>query len=182
MGKQTHVVVICGPAGSGKSTIAKSLASDLAYVYIEGDNYHTEDAVQRMSDGLPLTEAYRWDWLIRLRDTARTALDDNAVGVVLSCSALKRKHRDVIRILALRSPGVFTSFVYLKVSSDALLLRVRTRKDHYMKEDMVDSQLASLEEPDIAEADVMTVDASDTIVSVCGMVKSEVMERICLLE
>ncbi|CAK7243256.1 MAG: hypothetical protein STHCBS139747_004772 [Sporothrix thermara] len=156
-----HVVIICGPAGSGKSTVAKHLASDLSYVYLEGDDFHTPEAVDKMRSGVPLTDTDRWDWLIRLRQAVAQALHQQqqqkkqAIGVVLSCSALKKKYRDVLRVLAIARPqqehlAVQLQFVYLHVPAALLVARVQARANHYMKASMVQSQVAS-EEPPVAK-------------------------------
>lgn len=111
-----------------------------------------------MSHGIPLTDADRWDWLIHLREAALKEVDKGPHGVVLTCSALKRKYRDVIRIAAYNDKKVMVHFVYLKVDQETVLERVRSRKGHYMKEDMVKSQFATLEEPAGDERDCLTVD------------------------
>lgn len=125
--------------------------------------YHTSINIQKMSSGIPLTDADRWDWLILLRQQALCALSTGASGVVLTCSALKRKYRDVIRIASYNDPTVHVHFVRLKATKEMLLQRVRDRKGHYMKDDMVVSQFQSLEEPEADEWDVLTVEVGGTV-------------------
>ncbi|PBP15520.1 glucokinase [Diplocarpon rosae] len=94
-----HLWLITGPAGCGKSTVAEFLAKKMGLPFIEGDSFHPQSNVEKMSRGIPLTDADRWDWLIRLRTEAMARLaSTGAQGVVLTCSALKRKYRDVIRV------------------------------------------------------------------------------------
>lgn len=116
-----------------------------------------------MGNGIPLTDADRWDWLISLRQAAIDALSPSnpnnfksPAGVVVACSALKQKYRDVMRIAAYGSPSVQIHFVYLKLTEAVLLQRVSQRQAHYMKSDMVQSQLAALEEPE-DEWDAITI-------------------------
>jgi gluconokinase len=116
-----------------------------------------------MGNGTPLTDADRWDWLISLRQAAIDALSPSEsnnfhppAGVVVACSALKRKYRDVMRVAAYGSPSVQIHFVYLKLTEAVLMQRVSQRKFHYMKSDMVQSQLAALEEPQ-GEWDAITI-------------------------
>lgn len=116
-----------------------------------------------MSNGTPLTDADRWDWLISLRRAAIDALSPSEsnnfhppAGVVVACSALKQKYRDVMRVAAYGSPSVQIHFVYLKLTEAVLMQRVSQRKSHYMKSDMVQSQLAALEEPK-GEWDAITI-------------------------
>ena len=114
-----------------------------------------------MANGQPLTDADRWDWLILLREQAlQTLVKQNSNGVIVTCSALKRKYRDVIRIASYHNPNVKVHFVFLQASETLLMDRVRLRKDHYMKDYMVHSQFQSLETPTKDELDVLSVDAS----------------------
>lgn len=125
--------------------------------------YHTLTNIQKMSSGIPLTDADRWDWLILLRREALSAFSTGTFGVVLTCSALRRRYRDVIRIASYNDAHVRVHFVYLKATEEMLLQRVRERKGHYMKDDMVTSQFRSLEEPEPDEWDVLTVDVGATV-------------------
>jgi gluconokinase len=116
-----------------------------------------------MGNGVPLTDADRWDWLISLRKAATDALspsDSNnfhpPAGVVVACSALKQKYRDVMRVAAYGSPSVQIHFVYLQLTEEVLMQRVSQRQSHYMKCDMVRSQLQALEEPK-GEWDAITI-------------------------
>jgi gluconokinase len=113
-----------------------------------------------MGNGIPLTDADRWDWLIALREESICRLKAGASGVVLTCSALKRKYRDVIRIAAYQATDVAVHFIYLQAAEEVLLKRVTARQGHYMKPAMVQSQFRSLEEPTAEEADALTVDVS----------------------
>jgi len=123
-----------------------------------------------MAEGHPLTDADRWDWLILLRESALQALASSsssaAPGVIITCSALKRKYRDVIRIAAYHHPSIRVHFVFLNASEAALMDRVRARQNHYMKDYMVHSQFESLEAPKGDEDDVLSVDAGGTSVEV----------------
>lgn len=119
-----------------------------------------------MANGHPLNDADRWDWLILLRDQATAALNTGASGVVLTCSALKRKYRDVMRIASYNDHQVLVHFIYLRASQEVLLQRVHARVGHYMKDSMVKSQFDSLEEPKEDETDVLSVDVSGSFVEV----------------
>ena len=117
-----------------------------------------------MSHGIPLTDQDRWDWLISLRGAAMSALESSASpgGVVVTCSALKQRYRDVIRIAHYNHPDILVHFVYLHAPENVLLQRVGARKGHYMGANMVHSQLETLEEPTKEETDVIRVDVSGT--------------------
>lgn len=113
-----------------------------------------------MSNGIPLTDADRWDWLTRLREESLKQLSFGHDGVVVTCSALKRKYRDVIRVAPYFSPGLQVHFIYLHAPEEVLLQRVAQRKGHYMGAAMVNSQFAILEPPTQDEVDVIRVDCS----------------------
>lgn len=121
-----------------------------------------------MAANIPLDDADRWDWLILLRDQALKCLQEGATGVVVTCSALKKKYRDVIRTAKLydEDPNAAVHFIYLRASKETLLARVAARQNHYMKDAMVVSQLAALEEPDVDEVqrlkDVRIIDVKGT--------------------
>ena len=118
-----------------------------------------------MAEGHPLTDADRWDWLVTLREESLRTLQQHpeSSGVIVTCSALKRKYRDVMRIAAYHHPNdIRVHFVFLKATEALLMDRVRARKNHYMKDYMVHSQFESLEVPMEDERDVLAVDASGT--------------------
>ncbi|KAL0261005.1 hypothetical protein SLS55_004697 [Diplodia seriata] len=173
-----HIWIITGPAGCGKSTVAKHVADQLQLPYIEGDEFHPKANIEKMGNGIPLTDADRWDWLILLREQAVRELETGASGVVVTCSALKKKYRDVIRVASYNNVKVLVHFVYLQATEEMLMARVRARPGHYMKDNMVRSQFESLEEPDQEELskDVLAVDVSGTMPQVQGLALGLVQE------
>ncbi|KAF1347280.1 carbohydrate kinase [Lizonia empirigonia] len=175
-----HILIVTGPAGCGKSTMAKILADRYGFEYIEGDEYHPKANIDKMAAGVPLNDEDRWDWLILLRDQALQDLKQGAKGVVITCSALKKKYRDVIRTARLydEEPDANVHFVYLRADKETLLARVRGRQGHYMKDSMVESQFAALEEPDELEVkqlkDVEIVDVKGGIAEVSQLATAAV--------
>ncbi|EUC31288.1 hypothetical protein COCVIDRAFT_110908 [Bipolaris victoriae FI3] len=178
-----HILIVTGPAGCGKSTIAKHLSDRYGFDYIEGDEFHPKANIDKMAAGIPLNDEDRWDWLILLRDQALTALNNGSRGVVVTCSALKKKYRDVIRTARLydQDPNANVHFVYLRSDMETLLSRVRARQGHYMKDAMVASQFAALEEPDETECkqlkDVEIIDVKGGIQDV-QQLASAAVDRI----
>ena len=130
-----------------------------------------------MSQDEPLTDSDRWNWLSKLREAAANLIRQGAPGVVLSCSALKRKYRDVLRAVRLREDLVL-QFLYLQVSQHLLEERVRTRSNHYMKAAMVQSQLQSLESPDADELDVLIITADDEVSTVHQTARNAVQREV----
>ncbi|HEU5186316.1 MAG TPA: gluconokinase [Gemmatimonadaceae bacterium] len=142
----TGLYVIMGVCGAGKSLIGAKLARALDIEFVEGDALHPPENVRRMAAGIPLTDDDRQDWLIaiaaRLRDAKRAG-----AGLVVSCSALKRRYRDLLRSAG--DPD--TRFVYLAGSRTLLAERMANRRGHFMPPALLDSQLATLEEPSADE-------------------------------
>ncbi|KAI1415554.1 gluconokinase-like protein [Hypoxylon sp. FL1857] len=158
-----HVWLVTGPAGCGKSTVAKHLATALGIPFIEGDEFHTQTSIEKMRNGIPLTDADRWDWLTALREESLRRLEAGDSGVVLTCSALKRKYRDVIRVAPYFSSDVELHFIYLHAPEEVLLKRVTARQGHYMGANMVHSQFDILEPPTRDEIDVISIDVAQSI-------------------
>lgn len=129
--------------------------------------YHPDSNKLKMAQGIPLTDSDRWDWLITLRNeaAARLSTSPTHTGVVVTCSALKQKYRDVIRVAAYNDHGVQVHFIYLYAPEAVLINRVAARQGHYMKSAMVRSQFESLEEPGAEEQgrDVLSCDCSGEI-------------------
>jgi len=149
-------LVVMGVSGTGKSTIGRALAETLGLPFVEGDDLHPEANVAKMAAGIPLTDADRAPWLDRI--AAR--LDR---PVVVTCSALKRGYRDRLRRAA---PDLV--LVYLQGAPELLAARMAQRDGHFMPPLLLESQLATLEEPS-ADEDAIPVDAAlrpDEIVEV----------------
>ncbi|KAG5997449.1 hypothetical protein E4U43_002631 [Claviceps pusilla] len=169
-----HLWLVTGPAGCGKTTVAEYLANTLNIPYVEGDAYHPQANIDKMSAGIPLDDSDRWDWLTELRRQSNSRIRHGADGVVVTCSALKLKYRDVIRVAAYYDPSILIHFIFLHASQELLLKRVAERKGHYMGANMVKSQFEILERPGEDEKDVITLDASRSI----DEVKENVLARV----
>lgn len=146
------IVLLMGPAGSGKTTVGNLLASNLSWEFADADDFHSPANKEKMSRGIGLTDADRIPWLQAIRDAMRQWLAQGQ-NVVLACSALKRSYRD---LLGIHSNVKDVKLVYLKGTYDLLLARLHFRKGHYATEQLLASQLADLEEP----ADAITIDIS----------------------
>jgi carbohydrate kinase (thermoresistant glucokinase family) len=134
-----------GVSGAGKSTIGLLLAERLGWPFEEGDSLHPASNVEKMSEGIPLTDEDRWPWLARIADWIDNRLDTGESGII-TCSALKRSYRNVLNR---RGSGV--EFVYLSVEMAVLTDRVEHREDHFMPASLLTSQLGTLEIPTAAE-------------------------------
>ncbi|MFJ3382673.1 MULTISPECIES: gluconokinase [unclassified Curtobacterium] len=141
-----RVLVVMGVSGSGKSTVAAMVADRLGWDFAEGDAMHPPANVDKMHAGIPLDDEDRWPWLDVVSGWIDDHLRSGSHGVV-TCSALKRSYRDV-----LRAPGV----VFVHVAGDGALIeeRMSARTGHYMPTSLLASQLAILELPGADEAHI----------------------------
>ena len=145
-------VVVMGVSGSGKTTVADLLAKQLGWQFMEGDRLHPSANVEKMRQGIPLTDADRAPWLDRIGEELKSWAAEGRSGV-MTCSALKRAYRDRIR-----SARPDVRFVYLKGSQALIGGRIAVRHHEYMPASLLRSQFDALEEPTPDEP-VITVDA-----------------------
>ena len=135
------LVVVMGVAGCGKSTVGKLLARELKAEFLEGDDLHPPRNIERMAAGIALTDNDRRDWLLQI---AQQLADAHASkhALVVSCSALKRSYRNM-----LRSASNELAFVHIHAEFALLEQRMRAREDHYMPASLLTSQMQTLEPP-----------------------------------
>jgi gluconokinase len=147
------VLVIMGVSGSGKSTVAGLLAGRLGWDLAEGDDMHPPANVTKMAAGHPLDDEDRRPWLTTIATWIHEHTAAGRPGIV-TCSALKRSYRDVLR-------GEHVVFVYLAGSHDQIARRLAARHGHFMPAGMLDSQIATLESPGPDE-NAITVDVAES--------------------
>jgi gluconokinase len=130
-----------GVSGSGKSLIGAAFAEALGVDFVEGDEYHPAENVERMSRGIALTDDDRAGWLRSLAARIREA-NDADTGLVMTCSALKRSYRDILRV-----ESDELRFVFLQGPRSLIAERLAGRRGHFMHPSLLESQFATLEEP-----------------------------------
>ncbi len=145
-------IVVMGVAGCGKTTVAASLARRRGARFVDADTLHPPANLAKMAAGVPLDDDDRWPWLAAVRRELRSGGE-----VVVACSALRRRYRDV-----LRGAGD-VRFVHLAISREEAVRRVTGRPHHVFHADLVASQFDALEPPGVDERDVATVDAGHPV-------------------
>ncbi|KAH9815873.1 OHCU decarboxylase-domain-containing protein [Melampsora americana] len=160
----SSILIVMGVSGCGKSTVGIELAKRLKIKFIEGDEVHPESNIRKMSSGIPLNDEDRLPWILSLREKSVKLVEEanlqNSTSsnelrspiAVITCSALKSSHRDILRGLhpnlsPISSVQIKTYFIYLKGSSRLIKNRMKSREDHFMGFEMLDSQIQTLEEP-----------------------------------
>lgn len=146
------VLILMGVSGSGKTTVGRQLADEFGWPFYEGDDFHSDASVEKMSRGVPLDDADRKSWLEKIHDLAARRIEDGRSAVV-ACSALKQKYRATIR----GDHGERVQFVYLKGSFDLIKQRLKERTNHYMPASLLKSQFKAMQEPDAEEEGVVEV-------------------------
>lgn len=154
------VVIVMGVSGSGKSSVAQALARKLQWEFLDADSFHSPSNVAKMKAGIPLTDEDRAPWLDALRHEIELTLA-GAGSLALACSALKQAYRE--RLLV----GSEVKLVYLWGDFELLRQRLRLRSGHFMTEQLLASQFATLEEP----ADAIKVDIREPV--------EEIVTQIC---
>ncbi|KAB8124767.1 adenylyl-sulfate kinase [Komagataeibacter medellinensis] len=148
------VLIVMGVSGCGKSTLAQLMAERMGWPLVEGDDLHPANNIARMSNGIPLTDEDRAPWLDRIAAQVAAWKEAGQCGII-TCSSLKRHYRERIG-----SGSADVCFVYLKGSREDIAPRLAQRTGHFMPVAMLDSQFATLEEPDMEEEVVMALDVN----------------------
>src|SRR6267142_1602070 len=160
------IVVLMGVSGSGKTTIGQMLADAIPCPFLEGDSLHPRANIEKMSRGIPLTDADRAPWLSAIH-AHMVDVFNRGDSVVVGCSALKQSYRIVL------ADGLPLILVYLKGSQDLIRSRMLHRASHFMKVEMLASQFEALEEP----SDALVVDVSESPGAIVEWILSELRRR-----
>ncbi|XP_026177544.1 probable gluconokinase [Mastacembelus armatus] len=163
------IYILMGVSGCGKSTFGAFLSEKLGWPLYEGDNFHSQENIEKMAQGIPLTDEDRLPWLLKLHDVIQSERSSKSNALV-ACSALKHLYRQILlygskaptsssgsdqEILPATCPDVF--FLFLHGDYDLIYQRMVARKGHYIKADLLCSQFDALEPP-LDEDNVLVLD------------------------
>ncbi|WP_445382381.1 gluconokinase [Robiginitalea sp. IMCC43444] len=155
------IYFITGVSGSGKSTVGRVLAEQLHLDFRDGDDFHPEANIAKMAGGSPLNDQDRYGWLLRLNELAQSYTEK---GVVIACSALKEKYRQWLS----KDISCTVCWVLLQGSEALLRDRLRARKDHFMPDSLLQSQLDTLEVPNYGLKLPVTLSPSEIVSRICN--------------
>lgn len=158
-----QVIFIIGVSGCGKSTIGKLLSQELKIPFFDGDDFHSEKNIVKMSSGHPLNDEDRQGWLVALNALAKKKLAKNSCIIV--CSALKQKYRDILS----KNIEKETKWVHLSGSFEQIYERMKARKNHFMPSQLLKSQFNILENP----VNALQIDINLTPENIVNTIKRE---------
>ncbi|WHS99029.1 MAG: gluconokinase [Pantoea stewartii] len=167
-----HVFILMGVSGSGKSVVANRVSHQLNTAFLDGDFLHPRANILKMAEGHPLDDDDRLPWLQALNDAAFAMQRTQAISIIV-CSALKKHYRDM-----LRQGNDNLRFVYLKGDFDTIESRLKARKGHFFKPQMLVTQFATLEEPGADETDVLAVDITHSLDEVVAATVATIKDAI----
>jgi gluconokinase len=156
------IVILMGVTGAGKTTIGRLLAKELAWAFYDADDFHSAANVEKMRRGVPLDDLDREGWLKALNSLIRDLLSSHR-DAVLACSALKAAYRKYLII------DKQVRLVYLRGDSSLIEQRLAGRKGHYMNPSLLESQLATLEEPQ----DALTAEVSGSPSQIVSQIRQK---------
>jgi len=133
-----------GVSGVGKSTIGNLLAEKLEIPFFDGDDYHPEANILKMSNKEPLTDEDRQPWLLRLNSLAKKELATHSC--IIGCSALKQVYRDILS----KEIEHQTIWIHLQGTFEEIMERLSKRSDHFMPAELLKSQFDTLQESDVS--------------------------------
>lgn len=170
--KQNYTFVLMGVSGSGKSAVANGVAQQLQAAFLDGDFLHPKANILKMASGHALNDEDRQPWLEALNQAIFAMQRTNDISLVV-CSALKKKYRDI-----LREDNKNLFFIYLKGDANVIEERLKARKGHFFKPEMLKTQFATLEEPNEAETDVHVVGIRQSLEDVIGNTCSTITQIV----
>ncbi len=159
------VFFVMGVSGTGKTTIGNLVAKEFNIPFFDGDDYHPQTNVEKMTSGKPLNDTDRLDWLLKLNDIANKNKEN---GCVIACSALKKKYR-----MILKEHLEFYYFLFLQGSFILISERMGDRKEHFMPQNLLKSQFKILEIPDASEA-VINLNIECTPEEILAQIKNHI--------
>lgn len=161
-----HLFIVMGVSGTGKSSLAQQMADELSLVFVDADDFHSEQAKRHMAANKPLTDEMRAPWLAAII-AELNALHQQGKSVALAYSGLKSAHRELFRVL-----GFHCHFFYLVASKAVISERISNRESHFFSAELLDSQFEAMQTPLLSEQDISTINIDRNFLSVANEISS----------
>jgi carbohydrate kinase (thermoresistant glucokinase family) len=159
------IIAIMGVAGCGKSTIGKILSERLSLPFIEADDFHSKENVEKMSSGIALSDEDRYPWLQSLSHELQS---HEKTGAVFACSALKENYRQILQ----KGLSEKITWIYLEGTETILQERMKNRAGHFMPTALLQSQLAVIEKPAYAYCLSIEKDPETIVTEILNSIKN----------
>ena len=159
------VYVIFGVSSSGKTTIGKKISIKLGIPFYDADDFHSNTNIEKMSNGVPLDDNDRLDWLQKVLLKINESNKNN--GAIFACSALKEKYREILS----GSYKNEVEFIFLKIDKSEATKRLKIRENHFFPLELLDNQFEILENP----SNAIKVNASNDIDLVCEEIYAQIL-------
>ncbi len=154
-----------GVSGCGKTTVGKLLSETTGIPFVDADAFHPKENIQKMTNGVALTDADRKPWLENLNQ--ELIRQSRKQGAILACSALKENYRKIL------SKDISTiQWIYLKGDFKLIQERMQNRENHFMDVNLLQSQFDTLETPEYG----MHLSISDTPTDIITQVLNKIKQ------
>ena len=154
-----------GVSGCGKSTIGQLLSQELDIPFFDGDDFHPQSNIDKMSSGVPLNDDDRYGWLVTLNELAKSELEKNSCIIV--CSALKKSYRDILNADIQNQ----VKWIHLEGRFNQILERLNKRENHFMSSNLLQSQFDTLEKPEDAFVVNIGLNPEDIVEKITNKIK-----------
>mmetsp|Transcript_34854 Transcript_34854/g.137652 ORF Transcript_34854/g.137652 Transcript_34854/m.137652 type:complete len:192 (+) Transcript_34854:3350-3925(+) len=172
-----YVIVLMGVSSCGKTSIGLALAKQVHRPFIDGDDLHPAENIEKMRSGVPLNDEDRFPWLLKVASVANEGDAEEGLVGIIACSCLKRIYRDFLR-REVHHPVVF---VHLDGSFEKVRERMEARSGHFMPVHLLSDQFSQLERPEASQApwfSTQTEGDPSMLISCDQLSESEVVEQI----
>jgi gluconokinase len=170
MAMEPLLIVVMGVSGTGKSTLAHEFSRRYPFTYVDADSFHSEQSIEQMSKGIPLTNKQRLPWIKRISEQLSLYRQQN-INCILAYSGLKKAHRDVIF-------SAYSNRIAVLLNADEKLIteRINQRSDHFMSSKLLSNQLAEME-PFNDEKPLLELDIANSIDALIKQMRGFIIEE-----
>jgi carbohydrate kinase (thermoresistant glucokinase family) len=163
--RKNKLVVLAGPDGSGKSTMAEALANRYHVPWVEGNDLHSSAALEMNKRDDELFNTERRAWISEIKDTALSRFkmeDARPEGhdvIIVTCSDLKARDRADFRIVV--GDIMDVTFFLLEDELEHLSRQVEKRNGRGLELGPAESQLTEVDDLGVDDTDCIPVTVTE---------------------